>query len=323
MKKDMKTYLWFLTAMAQHDGRITEYFTAIKNGKKPPKQFLEVDSEYKELNVKAWNRLRRLSWRPFEEARAYVTELGVSEPEWQKLKKNNEAPADIPSNPYQVYAEYTSWYDFSGRTSPEDTLEEFIREYRNYLKKNPDNPFPKQSFITEDGYVLGNRVNGYKTKCTKEVRERILNEFPEINFFQDANELSWSIRFEAYKKYKKTNDNIPKRGTIIDDVDVGIFHDEIRERYRNGGKKYGVKKLTKIQINKLVEIGFTYESYDDAWNKTLAEYQQIFLNGDVITKKTYPKIHRWIYRQKGNKNISKEKRDKLISVNPDFFKKLT
>ena len=47
------------------------------------------------------------------------------------------------------------------------------------------------------------------------------------------------------------------------------------------------------------------------------------LEHDKKPWKTYPKIHRWIYAQKGNKNISKEKRDKLLSVNPDFFKKLT
>ena len=332
--KKYENILMVLTAMAYNDGRIIDYFTAIKNGKKPPNQFLEVNSEYtseeldlshfeKELNYKAWNRLRRLSWKPFEEARAYVRKLNVSEPQWHELKKNNEALADIPRNPSQVYSEYTTWYDFSDRASPEDTLEEFIKEYRNYLENNSDNPFPKQSFITEDGYVLGIRINGYKTKCKKEVKERILNEFPEVNFFQDVNELNWLTRFEAYKKYHQTNNNIPKRGTIVDGVDVGNFHGETIKRYRNGGKKYGVKKLTKTQINKLIDIGFKYESYDDAWDKTLAEYQQIYMNGDAITKKTYLKIHRWMHRQKGNKNISKEKRDKLLSVNPDFFKKLT
>lgn len=329
-EKKYENILMVLTAMAYNDGRIIDYFSAIQNGRKPPNQFLEVNSEYiseeldledfqMELNVKAWNRLKRLSWRPFKEARAYVRELGVTEPQWHELKKNNKAPADIPHNPFQVYPEYISWYDFSGRTSPEDTLEEFISEYRNYLENNANNPFPKQSFVTEDGYVLGRRVNGYKTKCTKEVKARISNEFPEVNFFQDANELNWSIRFEAYKKFRKINNSIPKRGEIIDGIDVGNFHAEIRQRYRNGGKKYGVKKLTKNQINKLIKIGFTYESYDDAWDKNFAEYQQIFMNGDKITKKTNPKIYRWVFRQKGNKKISQEKRDKLISVNPEFF----
>ena len=44
-------------------------------------------------------------YRPFEDARAFVRDLGLkSQAEWRDYCKSGKRPADIPTNPNQVYA---------------------------------------------------------------------------------------------------------------------------------------------------------------------------------------------------------------------------
>jgi superfamily II DNA or RNA helicase len=70
-------------------------------------------------------------YRPFEEARSYVRGLGLkSETEWRTYIKSGKLPADIPSNPNQVYAEKGwkgkgDWLG-TGGVAPR------LREYRSF-----------------------------------------------------------------------------------------------------------------------------------------------------------------------------------------------
>ena len=70
----------------------------------------------REIELKCWDRLAKLSWRPFEEARDFVRELGLkNQSEWRNLPKDS-LPPDIPVNPVIVYANkgWAGWGDWLG-----------------------------------------------------------------------------------------------------------------------------------------------------------------------------------------------------------------
>jgi len=117
--------LMVLRSMSEHDGRIVEYFRLVREGKKPIKNFLEVNSEYlpeefdlqdfsEKLHFKAWNRVAQLGRRPWEQAREWARSLGLkSRTEWSELIIVDKIPVDIPLAPDQTYRkEWTSWSDF-------------------------------------------------------------------------------------------------------------------------------------------------------------------------------------------------------------------
>ena len=61
--------------------------------------------------------VRIKTFLPFEEARAFAQKLGLKgHKEWCAYSKSGERPANIPTNPYSVYAEkgWTNWGDWLG-----------------------------------------------------------------------------------------------------------------------------------------------------------------------------------------------------------------
>ena len=57
------------------------------------------------IEINVWNRLAKLSWMPFEEARAFVHSLKLkNQTEWRIYTKTEKKPYDIPSDPYKAYA---------------------------------------------------------------------------------------------------------------------------------------------------------------------------------------------------------------------------
>jgi superfamily II DNA or RNA helicase len=118
-----KEILTTLRALAANDERIVEYFRAISQGRQAQARggIVEFDIDEKiakrinlqrfiqEIELKCWDRLAKLSWRPFEEARAFAHTLKLkSSGEWKKfckgqLPKRGTLPIDIPSNPNRTY----------------------------------------------------------------------------------------------------------------------------------------------------------------------------------------------------------------------------
>jgi hypothetical protein len=64
---------------------------------------------------------RRIKWRPFKQARAFVRTLEFKNSrEWRAYSKSDERPADIPSDPALVYVD-DSWIgsdDWIGKATP-------------------------------------------------------------------------------------------------------------------------------------------------------------------------------------------------------------
>ena len=113
--------LTVLRALASNDERIIEHFRSIAEGKKSTKgrkdfiftipESLEIDSKgfARQVELKIWDKLAKLSWRPFEEARKFANSLLLEKwDDWNKycdgeLKNIPPKPKDIPNAPQSVY----------------------------------------------------------------------------------------------------------------------------------------------------------------------------------------------------------------------------
>lgn len=140
--------LQVLRALSANDERIVEYFRSVAAGRKqrrslspfelevPDGILIDTDRFVSSIELEFWNRLARLSWRPFAEARAYVHGLGLkSIQEWKKYCKGEipdkgVIPSDIPRAPFATYRNqgWKNWGDWLGT----GTVAVFLREYRGF-----------------------------------------------------------------------------------------------------------------------------------------------------------------------------------------------
>jgi superfamily II DNA or RNA helicase len=162
-KEAFDSILTTLRALAADDKRIVEYFRSISQGRKPGtgKSLVEIDIPecvpinaekfVESVGLKVWNRLAKLSWRPFEEARGFVHTLGLkSVSQWRefcqgKLSALPNKPEDIPVNPDQLYRG-TGWINFgdwlgTGAIAPN------LREYRSFKEA--------RKFVHQLGFKIG------------------------------------------------------------------------------------------------------------------------------------------------------------------------
>lgn len=133
--EEFQEILTTLRALAANDERIIEYFRTIPQGKRRKgggsvvfdidenfAKRINLDQFAREIDLKCWSRLARLSWRLFEEARAWVQKLNLSgQREWYKycvgrLPDKPPRPPDIPTTPSVAYKNngWLSWGDWFG-----------------------------------------------------------------------------------------------------------------------------------------------------------------------------------------------------------------
>jgi predicted helicase len=144
-----KEILTTLRALAANDDRIIEYFRGVSQGRQREGggsvQF-EIDERLakrisladfaREIELKCWDKLAKLSWRPFDEARELTSSLGLkTSAEWKEFCKGNlpekgNLPADIPATPSETYADrgWAGWGNWlgSGNIAPQ------LRHYRQF-----------------------------------------------------------------------------------------------------------------------------------------------------------------------------------------------
>ncbi len=140
---EFKEILSTLRALASNDERIIEYFRDIsKNGKSNSSnsglvQF-DIDENIIErisekdlidsLQLKTWDKLAKLSWMSFEEAREYVRGIRIgSYLDWLKYYKLKTKPFDIPTCPNIVYKNdgWLNWGDWFGTGNIASTQRKF------------------------------------------------------------------------------------------------------------------------------------------------------------------------------------------------------
>ena len=139
-----------LRALAANDDRIIEYFRAVSQGRQRTggggvefdlderlAKRIDLAEFVREIDLKCWNRLAKLSWRPFEGARAFVQKLKLKNYiEWcaflkGELPQHGGLPKDAPTNPYEYYANkgWVSWGDWLG-TGTIATSQRLYRPFR-------------------------------------------------------------------------------------------------------------------------------------------------------------------------------------------------
>ena len=141
---EFKEILSTIRALASNDERIIEYFRDVSKGVKKNNadkliQF-DIDEQIAEhiniqeltgaLQLKTWDKLAKLSWMPFVEAREFVRNLKFkSTKEWFVYSKSAEKPFDLPSFPNELYKDHWKGYgDFLGN----GTIATQDREYLNF-----------------------------------------------------------------------------------------------------------------------------------------------------------------------------------------------
>jgi len=122
-----------LRALASNDERIVEYFKDKSEGRKTQGKKIEIDIDAKiakkvsirnfekELSLTVWDKLGKLRWMDFEDARKFVRELRlVSLNEWQKYCRNEFS--DLPKKPISIPNRPASLYKGKGWVSVGDWL---------------------------------------------------------------------------------------------------------------------------------------------------------------------------------------------------------
>lgn len=81
-------------ALRPYAGKVCGYIMLPLIGMK-----LDLNSFAEKINAKIWERVAKVNWRPFEEARSFVHELNLkSNTEWVKYCQSRDKPDDIPAN---------------------------------------------------------------------------------------------------------------------------------------------------------------------------------------------------------------------------------
>ena len=127
---EFKEVVRTIRPLAVNDDRIVEYFRAVSEGKKPRSggpividgavklpQTIDEKSFVNSIGLRIWDKVAKISWRPFEEARVFAQSIGLSSHlKWIDWYKSNVRPADIPTSPEKVYSQrgWISWGDWLG-----------------------------------------------------------------------------------------------------------------------------------------------------------------------------------------------------------------
>jgi superfamily II DNA or RNA helicase len=151
-----KEILTTLRALAANDDRIIEYFRGVSQGRQRKGggsvQF-DIDERLakrinladfaREIELKCWDKLAKLSWRPFEEAREFARGLRLKgAKEWNDFSKgemleNGRLPPDIPACPNTLYIEngWCGWGDWlgTGNVAPGDQQYLSFKKARDFV----------------------------------------------------------------------------------------------------------------------------------------------------------------------------------------------
>jgi superfamily II DNA or RNA helicase len=153
-----QSILKIIRALASNDDRIIDYFRSIDKGQQYggslswefiAKEGVGIDiKEFSNvIQTKLWDKIGKLCWRPFEEAREFSRTLELaSGKEWQeycrgtkKVKGISPKPADIPSSPASIYKN-DGWKNMDDWLGSKEWLNyEDARDYVRTLKILPAN----------------------------------------------------------------------------------------------------------------------------------------------------------------------------------------
>jgi len=246
-----KEILITLRALAANDDRIIEYFRAVSQGRQHKgRRSVEFDMDerlakhidlaqfVREIELKCWHRLAKLSWRPFEQAREFARALHLNNfTEWREYSKNNMhekgmRPKDIPTTPNESYAAmgWAGWGDWLGTGRVWDGLRQFLpfgeaREFARALRLNSGAEWRK--------YCTGNMPE--KGTRPEDIPSTPSRTYAEIGWsgmadwlgtqtvvwrpFEEAREFARALRLNSGAEWRKyCTGNMPEKGTRPEDI---------------------------------------------------------------------------------------------------------
>ena len=243
---EFKEILSTLRALASNDERIIEYFRDISKKEKSHSsnsglvQF-DIDENIIErisekdligsLQLKTWDKLAKLSWMPFEEAREYVRKLVLkNNDDWRAFSKSNIKPLDIPTAPDRIYKNdgWLSWGDFLGTGNVANYYKEYLsfEKAKKYIqelniksgsgfkilhkeKKIPDNiPASPDIVYKKYGWKSWGDFLGSKFVATN---LRIYVSYSEASEYAKKINIKSSTEWKSFVNSKIKPDNIPKQ----------------------------------------------------------------------------------------------------------------
>ena len=165
--------LMTMRALASNDDRIIDYFRIISEGKQPTNEGFEFilkaptnptydQSEFaKHLSVRVWSKLAKLSWMPFDEARAFARSLKLTSfPDWREYCKNGMnglpvLPDDIPKTPNKIYRDkgWLGFGDWLGTARIASFNYRTFNDARKFAQSLNLNNFGEWKKLCEDGQI--------------------------------------------------------------------------------------------------------------------------------------------------------------------------
>lgn len=211
----------------------------------------------------------------------------------------------------------------------EITWKQGYAELVKYKEEHGDLDIPSQ-YITKDGFQLGSLVGNIRYASAYGTRSTFLTPeheamLTELGFIWDKLDYVWEQNYLACMKFKLENGhlNIPSDAVSEEGLAIGAWIRRMRKI--RIGKVVG--RLTDSQINKLDEIGFSWEDhFTKQWNDAFARlliYKEE--NGHVNVPTMYIDeagfaLGRWLKRQQDNKKLEEEKKKKLLEIGVSFEK---
>ncbi len=236
-----QTILTVLRALASNDERIVEYFRDRANKKQTSDnrftpeltenllERIDLDQFVESIELQVWDKLARLSWRPFYEARDFVKALGLKKrDEWNQYCRAGFCPSDIPLAPALAYKEsgWSGWGDWLGTGNvavflkqfrPFSEARDFVRalglknlaEWNKYYKsgnKPDDIPAgPSKTYEGKGWISYGDWLgSGFIA-----ARDRRYRSFSEARVFVRSLKLASNLEWREYSKSANRPDDIP------------------------------------------------------------------------------------------------------------------
>jgi hypothetical protein len=253
--ESFKEILSTLRSLAANDERIIEYFRAVSERRKTTSGGVTFDIDeriaknidlaefVREIELKCWDRLAKLSWRPFEEARAFVRSLNLkSQADWDQFCKGQMPPKgvlppDIPVAPRPVYTNkgWIGMGDWLGTGIIATSLREFrffeearefahalnlksMREWKMFCKGQ----MPEKGALPPDIPTNPNRTyfnNGWIGNGDWLGTGTIAPRLREYRPFEQARAFARSLNLKSQTEWEEfCKGRIPERGTLPLDI---------------------------------------------------------------------------------------------------------
>ncbi len=267
--------LMVLRALATNDERIIEYFRSISQGEHPsvsiPVEFtvpdgitVSTDEFINSIELKAWSRLAKLSWRPFIDARTFVRGLHLkSEYEWRsfcmgKQPEKGRLPYDIPPSPHYIYKD-KGWCGMgdwlgTGAIATRSRVYRPFKEARAFTRhlnlKNSDEwklfckgDLPEKGKLPNDIPAFPNRT--YKDMGWHSMGDwlgtgTVANYLKVYRTFEEARAFAQGLKLKNWKEWRSfCKGKLPEKGVLPKDVPASPHKTYKNNGWQNSGDWLG------------------------------------------------------------------------------------